>query len=111
MVTLGANLPVIYNYRICPNRSTVQRVEGLGCASINSNNKICRPVPTMRIYVVNRNRVDLCLQESGDLNARQPNVVEYCSNFIFLDNLLMFYQAFGVNLLWYVCSWRSMCIP
>ena len=50
------------------------RVQGLGCASINFNNEACGPVLTTLIhvymYMVNRNRVDLCLQGSGDLCMR-----------------------------------------
>ncbi len=42
-------------------------MHGLGCASINFNNKARRPVPTIHIYTVNRNRVDLCLQGSSNL--------------------------------------------
>ncbi len=34
---------------------------------INFHNKACHPVPTICMYTVNRNRVDLCLQGSGDL--------------------------------------------
>ncbi len=45
-------------YHICPNRSAVH----LSINSINFNNKACHPVPTIRIYTVNRNRVNLCLQ-------------------------------------------------
>ncbi len=71
--------------------------------SINFNNKACRPVPTMRIYTVNRNRVDLCLQGSGDLRmCGSQTGPEYRSNSVFLDDLLMFYQAFGVNLMRFV---------
>ncbi len=75
-------------------------MQGLGCTSINFNNKACRPVPTICIYMVNRNRVDLCLQGSGDLcmcgSQTDQNIARVL---VFLDDLLMFYQAFGMNLM------------
>ncbi len=88
------NLP---SYDICPNRHTVQR---FGCASINIiSKKACHLVPIMRTYTVNRTHVDLCLQVCGDLPM--------CSSQM---DCLMFYQAFGVNLMWYVCCWRGLRI-
>ncbi len=72
----------------------------LGCVSIHFNNKLCHLVPTIRIYMytVNRNHMDLCLQESVDLWM--------CA----AKRTRTFYQAFGVNLMWYVCCWRACAI-
>ncbi len=43
--------------------------------------------------------MDLCLQESGDLricgSQTEQNIAQIL---LFLDDLLMFYHAFGVNL-------------
>ena len=79
-----------------------------GCASINFNNNACRPVPTICIYTVNRNRVDLCLQGSGDLcmccSQTDWNTARIL---VFLDNLFMFFQAFGVNLMCFVLQGRA----
>ena len=45
-----------------------------------------------------------CLQESGDLRMCGSQTDGNISRIlVFLDNLLRFYQAFGVNLMWYVC--------
>ncbi len=85
------------------------RVQGLGCASINFNNKACRQVPTIRIYIhlytVKRNRVYLCLQGSGDLrmcgshtDRNTARILMFCT---FWDDILMFYLAFGVYLMLY----------
>ncbi len=61
-------------------------------------------LPPIRIYTVNRSHIDLCLQGSGDLHMcgsqKSWNITQIL---VFLDNLLMFHQAFGVNLMWYVC--------
>ncbi len=69
-------------------------MQGLGCASINFNNKACHPVPTICTYTVNRNRVDFCLQGSGDLHvsaAKQTGIPLKLSCFsLFLDDLLRF---------------------
>ena len=55
----------------------------------------------LNIYGNNKNHVDFCLQGSGDLcmccSQRDQN--NYITQILlFLDNLLMFYPAFGVNL-------------
>ncbi len=51
-------------------------------------------------YRVNRNRVDLYLQGSGNLcmcgSQTDWNTVRI---FVFLDDLLMYYQAFDANLM------------
>ncbi len=49
------------------------------------------------------------LQGSGDLptygSHTEQNIVRIS---LFLDDLLMFYQALGVNLMRYVCYWRGL---
>ena len=55
------------------------------------------------IYTVNRNRVDLCLQASGGLRMCGSQTDRNTAQIlVFLDDLLMFYQQFGVNLMWCV---------
>ena len=80
-------------------------MQGLGYASINFNNKAYRPVPTIRIYMVNRNHMDLCLQGSGDLRKCGSQTDQNIA--LFLDDVSMFYEAFCVNLMWHVCCCRA----
>ncbi len=82
------------------------RVQGLGCPSIDFKKKTCCPVPTIRIYTVNMNHVDLYIQGSADLRmCRSQMDSKIARILVFLDDLWMIHQAFGVNLLWYVCCY------
>ncbi len=70
-----------------------------GCASINFNNKACRPARTTHIYTVNRNCVDLCLQGNGDFPICNSQTDQNTTQIlVVLDDILMFYKAFGVDL-------------
>ncbi len=95
----------LLDYRMCPNRTQVQ---GLGCASINLNNKACRLVCTICIYTVNRNRVDLCLQGtwgSGDLcMCGGQTDQKYCSNFNVFHCFCMIFWCFIRHLVWIWCD-------
>ena len=67
-----------------------------------------------RIYG-NRDHMDLCLQGSGDLHmcgSQMDRNIAHSRILLFLDDLLMFYQAFGVNLsldrCGMFCCWRGL---
>ena len=94
-------------YRVCPNWSTVRECKlELGCTSINFNNKPCRPVPTIRIYTVNRNRVDLCLQGSGDLRMCGSQTDRNTARILMFFTVL--WQSFNVlSGIW--CEFDVMC--
>ncbi len=85
-------------------------MQGLGCPSINFSDKACHPLPTIHIYMymVNRNHMNLCLQASADLLMFGSQIDQNIARILILDDLLMFCQAFGVNLVWYVCCWRGL---
>ena len=74
----------------------------------NFNNKAYCLVPTTVVYMHiygSRNHMDPCLQGSGDLcmcgSQTDQNIAQILP---FLDNLLMFYQAVGVNLSFNRCD-------
>ncbi len=55
--------------------------------------------------------MDLCLQGGGDLHMCGSQMDKNIALILgFLYDLLMFSQAFGVNLLWYVCCWRGLLV-
>ncbi len=93
------------------NYSTVYVLIEVQCASARAwvcvylfqQYKACRPVPTIRIYTVNRHGLDLCLQRSGDFaHVRQTNKPEYRSN------CSVFGQSFDVlSGIW--CEFDVMC--
>ncbi len=72
------------SYRICPNRSTVRECKGLGV------HKACHLVPTTVVLCIFRSSdVHMCVSQT-DWNITRI--------WPFLNDFLMFYQAFGVNL-------------
>ncbi len=79
---------------------------------VNLNNKACNPVPTTVVYMqINSimNHVEVYKQGSGDWcmwrSQMDRNIAQIS---LLFDDLLMSYQAFGVNLMWYFCSWRGL---
>ncbi len=80
----------------------MHKSKGLGAHLKKVNNTACRPVSTTVVYTHtygNRNHMDLCLPGSGGLRMCSSQTIRNITHILlFLDNLLMFYQAFGVNL-------------
>ena len=79
-------------------------MQGLGCASVNFNNKACRPVPTICIYTVKMEPHGcLFIQGNGDLlmcgSQTDQNTARILMFFTVFGLSFMFYQAFGVNLM------------
>ena len=78
-------------------------MQGLGCTSINFNNKACCRVPTIHIYTVHRSQMDLYLQGSSDLRMCGSQTDQNTTQILlFWGDHLMFYRVFGVNLMWCV---------
>ncbi len=102
--------PAFYPCQLIPymssNRSAVRECKVLGACLKTFNNKACRPVHTTVVYIIYIFTVTgtmwTFLYKEVPICAcvgRQPNGREYIARILpFLDNLLMFYQAFGVSL-------------
>ncbi len=90
-------------HRICPNRSAVHKCKGLGPCLKNFKYKAYGPVPTAVVctgthFCSERNYMDLCLQGIGNLlmcccSQMDQNITQIL---LFLDDQLLFYQAFHV---------------
>ena len=98
-------------YRICPNRSAVHECKGLGVHPLVSIIKlVIRYLPVHYAYIYKQEpRGPLFIQGSGNVrmcgSQTDRNIAQIL---VFLDDLLMFYKAFDVNLIWYVCCWRGL---
>ena len=101
---------------MCPNRSAMRECKGLGVHLLIS---IITPVIWneqqlyIRTFTVTGTTLDLyCLQGSGDLRmcSSQKTDRNITQILLFLDDLLMLFQAFALNLMWYISCWRGLCI-
>ena len=86
----------------------MRECKGLGARLINFNNTACCLLPIIVVYIHiygNMKHMDLCLQGSGDLHMRGSQTDQNITRILlFLDDLLIFYQAFGVNLSFNRCG-------
>ena len=90
--TVSSSLPVSSNHcSLWPNRSAVRECKDLDMHLKNFNNK--------GLLTVTGTTNDFCLLGSADLHMCCSQTDQNIAGILFfLNNLLMFYQAFGLNL-------------
>ncbi len=100
-----------YWYHAHPNSSAVCECKGLGCMSNNFNIKAFWLIPVTQQhkhvyqYIVQEPCGPLFTRKQRFAHVRWPNGAKYCSDFV--SDLLLFYQAFGINLPF---SWCAMFV-